>query len=473
MKPIQSFNGYGHPWVGGTGSNKLDFENASLTKATKTGTADDFMLTVTDSGISMIVFSLPNSFAGKTLYISGDFARTGVHANDIVCTGQYTVGGVVSYPTFGTYSSGTASLSDVAYTIPVGATDIAFRVIAAATADTSTGETLTVQNLRLCETTEQAWSPYENICPISGWVGAEATRTGKNLLQNNLVEGTANGVTFTKNVNGAISLSGTSTANTVRPINVGVPLLLKQGVEYILTGGVQDVASLQIRKFSDSSAIAQGYTVNYTPDEDVEVLIRISINNGKVTDGTVVSPMVRLASDSDPSYEPYNGNVYPISWQTEAGTVYGGTIDFTSGVLTVTEQSYSIDGSRTPTGINTSRVPNYTIFFDYLAGSLTNPAIVQYKPLLICDSLPTKSATMYDIAESSVTSLSTYPHSVVFKMPTSLVGSDAASVTTYLQAHPMQIVAPLETPVTYQLTPQQITTLLGKNNIWVTLTPSA
>lgn len=32
-----------------------------------------------------------------------------------------------------------------------------------------------------------------------------------------------------------------------------------------------------------------------------------------------------------------NPTVYPISWQTEAGTVYGGTVDLVSGVLTVTD----------------------------------------------------------------------------------------------------------------------------------------
>ena len=35
-------------------------------------------------------------------------------------------------------------------------------------------------------------------------------------------------------------------------------------------------------------------------------------------------------------YEPYNGTTYPISWASEAGTVYGGTLDVVSGTLTVT-----------------------------------------------------------------------------------------------------------------------------------------
>ena len=43
--------------------------------------------------------------------------------------------------------------------------------------------------------------------------------------------------------------------------------------------------------------------------------------------------MIRLASETDDSYEPYQGSTYTTSL---GQTVYGGTLDMVSGVLTVT-----------------------------------------------------------------------------------------------------------------------------------------
>ena len=43
-----------------------------------------------------------------------------------------------------------------------------------------------------------------------------------------------------------------------------------------------------------------------------------------------------LNPSSVSDYHAYNGTTYAVSWQTEAGTVYGGNLDLTTGVLTVT-----------------------------------------------------------------------------------------------------------------------------------------
>ena len=46
------------------------------------------------------------------------------------------------------------------------------------------------------------------------------------------------------------------------------------------------------------------------------------------------------------------------------------------------------------------------------------------------------------------------------------IAPNVASFVTWLQSNPIQAVYPLETPQTYQLTPQEVKTLLGQNNIW-------
>ena len=42
-------------------------------------------------------------------------------------------------------------------------------------------------------------------------------------------------------------------------------------------------------------------------------------------------------SESETEYEDFNGTSYPIDWTSVAGTVYGGSIDVLTGVLTVTD----------------------------------------------------------------------------------------------------------------------------------------
>ena len=44
---------------------------------------------------------------------------------------------------------------------------------------------------------------------------------------------------------------------------------------------------------------------------------------------------VAFSSTQPDAYEPYNGNTYSVDWSTQAGTVYGGTVDVVTGVLTV------------------------------------------------------------------------------------------------------------------------------------------
>ena len=99
------------------------------------------------------------------------------------------------------------------------------------------------------------------------------------------------------------------------------------------------------------------------------------------------------------SYEPYiDTTTLPISWQSEAGTVYGGILDVTSGVLTVTD----------------AQIASY-------AGETLPGEWISDRDVYVAGTTPTTGA---------------------------------------------QVVYELATPLTYNLTPQEITSLLGQNNIW-------
>ena len=117
----------------------------------------------------------------------------------------------------------------------------------------------------------------------------------------------------------------------------------------------------------------------------------------------MVDPQLELGSTAT-DYAPYTGNQISVTFPSEAGTVYGGTLDVTSGVLTVTDAN-----------------------------------IASYNG----ETLPGEWISDRDVY--------------------------AAGTTPTTGA---QVVYKLATPQTYQLTPTEVTTLLGQNNIWADCGPS-
>ena len=55
---------------------------------------------------------------------------------------------------------------------------------------------------------------------------------------------------------------------------------------------------------------------------------------------------------------------------------------------------------------------------------------------------------------------------VYFALPVDRAGTTLETLNAYLSANPLTIVYPLANPVEYQLTPQQLDTLYGVNNVW-------
>jgi hypothetical protein len=253
----------------------------------------------------------------------------------------------------------------------------------------------------------------------SPWAGG----AGKNKLENSAVSSTSSGVTYTVNSDTTISCLGTASATSY--LTIAQNFSLKAGT-YILNGcpigGGIETMRMSLTIPGVNVAFDTGSGAEFTLDSDVNDLsLGIRIGSGQDVSGKVFKPMIRLATETDPTYAPYSnicpisghtgldavispttetsaGTTYSASWQTEAGEVYGGEIDLVSGVLTVTDGYIaSYDGEILPsTWISDSDV--------YAEG--TTPT--------------TGAEVVYKLAEAQ----------------------------------------------TYQLTPTQIKSLLGTNNAW-------
>lgn len=138
IEPVQDFNGYDHPWPAGGGKNLIensvyDVPESSNSTAIWTGNLNGtYTISIDKRGITSVVY--PNQMAG---YVTVD----GKTISLIYSTGYVTVSGNIT--NIRIYGS-------LAYARLVGTLRIQLE----------SGSTAT------------AWTPYSNICPITGWTGA-------------------------------------------------------------------------------------------------------------------------------------------------------------------------------------------------------------------------------------------------------------------------------------------------------------
>ena len=294
-----------------------------------------------------------------------------------------------------------------------------------------------------------AYAPYSNICPISGWTGANVVRTGFNQWDEEWELGIYNTTTGEKE----------SSSNQIRCKN-GIPVIpdatyyLKVPYPSTLTNFCRGLLYDADDNFVGTIPNFNSNGILYTVPNNVHY-IRFFVS---LIYGTTYKNDICI-NFSDPAkngtYEPYQSNTYSITFPTEAGTVYGGTLDVTTGVLTVDRAMVDLGDL------------DWTISYGRFNAQLSNikPSSRQgAKPNIICSSYPTITPNEWYAGNIGITSLI---NGYVGEGYVGLIDpsySDAATLKTALSG--VQLVYELTNPITYQLTPQEVETLLGQNNIW-------
>ena len=306
-----------------------------------------------------------------------------------------------------------------------------------------------------------------NIRPVSGWTGARINIVAKNIFDEEAADW-KNGY--------YIDASGVETSHSsykysqtyvrVKPsttyavqINKGVNTSLAVSVPYY-----DEDLNFISRESAISSTSAEGVLTGSFTTPDGCAYIRINLPKTDTTDIQVEE------ASSATEYEAFSG-AYPVLWETEAGTVYFGTLDPLKGILTVTHGYIEIDGSK-----SVNAVENHPGCFSYsLGGDALHPVSKAETSTGWCSHykvLTNLTAAAFYSSEYATA----YAHSGL----TNTVGraffsdprySEAADFKAYLEAQaqngtPVQYVFRLETPVQYQLAPAQIEQLAGKNTVW-------
>ena len=282
LKPKQDFNGYDKPWPAGGNVNKFDKATANEGKKLDatgglldnssrfvsdyiavTENADYYLTKVTgaSSGYTCSVYDSNKSFL-RFFQLSGS---SGV-------SGTINVGAGAAYVRF-------ESLS----------TYIDESMFSAGT------------------TAPDKYYSYSNICPIIGHTEAKITRTGKNLLKVTATTQSANGLTFTVNSDGSVRVNGTSTAETNFYLSLTTSLPVGSYILNGCTGGHANTFLIYIDVPYQAADTGSGATFSVS-DSSQLVKVRIVVRNSITLDKTFY-PMIRLASETDATFAPYNSQV--------------------------------------------------------------------------------------------------------------------------------------------------------------------
>ena len=321
LSPIQNLNGYEYPWVGGAGTNVYDDSaktgglidsNGNVSASNAWYLSDYCAIPVGTTKVTMTWESTNSYYQARIVAYDSDKA--------------FIAGSMVAYANSGTYSH-TFDIPNTAKYVRVNYSHIINSVEYPRT------------NVRVnVGSADLGYSPYSNICPIYGY-------DVKNVLPNSATSQEINGVTFTVNSDGTVTANGTASSNAILNIHSGVFTgMLTDGVSYIINGcpfrgGTSGTYELQLRLGASSYAndVGSGATFTYNSSTDSSnSFVRIIVFSGKKVENLVFKPMIRLASDVDDTYVPYNygmyvkkegKNIYPLPTMNYKYTSNGITIE--------------------------------------------------------------------------------------------------------------------------------------------------
>ena len=171
----------------------------------------------------------------------------------------------------------------------------------------------------------QPTNPKENTI----WINTDTKITGyqfsaeyqgKNLLENTAANGTHNGLTFTVNNDGSVTVNGTANAEIYYKFG---DMLYEHIVGTVFsgcTGGSSNTFEIHVSYYNSSHEWINGFnvrdgSVKFKEDANaVHVSVFAHFVSGYTANNITFYPMVRLASETDATYEPYGGAQEGMVW---------------------------------------------------------------------------------------------------------------------------------------------------------------
>ena len=416
--PVQDLHGYDHPWPAGGGKNLFNPQSAEKYWVTVDGSYTQF------SNAKSVTL---DAVAGETYTISSSNERT---ATNVICIAYYD-----------------ENDNNLLRKIPA----------ASGTYVTAKAPTNTAKMIACCYTYPEAgnvqleknssatsYTPYSNICSISGRTSVEVVRCRKNLYDLNK------------------QLFPPNNTNTVLIID------LPHNTDFVFSTD-KTITGLYAQYSDDEEMPNAVYSQAWTNIKYIYSNTSLSFNSGEhkwyrlftyeASGREERTFQLELGSTATP-YEPYQGESYDIDFPQSAGTVYGGTIDLLAGTLTVDMAMVDLGELSWDKG----PVSSETLDYSYFRATPSPQKAENFN--FICSQYETANVNRTNVKNTQI---------CVFNKnssgwPQIVIRDDAYSESTVSEfataMSGVQLAYELATPQTYQLTPETIRTLKGINNVF-------
>lgn len=301
-----------------------------------------------------------------------------------------------------------------------------------------------------------------------------------------------NGLTVTKNADGTVILNGTPT----RTISVNNLFYIPAGEYYFsgfngqYGGGSIDcymwdmAAGARMKQWDGTTNSVSDYGRSFdnqilSQGDSIQYRFSIRVSSGHTCDNVMMYPMIRRRADADGGYVPYS-NICPITGidsvdvvansvthEFDLGrTAYGGSLNVNTGVLTIDKIKIPVsDSSMMPEVSNGWRAGTNANRIGFAIDTALLPKQNDSLDILCNIGYASANANTNNAFEVGACSLYKGNACMYFRfcVPTSVTTVEDAY--TYLKDNNCEFTVPLDTPLTYQLTAQQIALLEGENVI--------
>ena len=449
LEPIQDLHGYDDPWPAGGGVNKL--EPYAIPDGTKYGVeySNNEDGSIKASGEvevrswNFMSATYPLSKYGLSPGTAISLLISGADTQFVArfYNGATLLGGIIIAKNTA-QTIGTAIASGE---VPADATSIEFLVYCQASTFPDVGDTFdktVYPMLAVGSTAPTAWTPYSNICPISGRTSATVTRTGKNLLPTEAQ---------------AVSNwhAGDASSGGYKYYRCNLP----SGTYYVHsphTVPFNNTLYMRTVIYKADGTYTREYMYHATDTSENRDIDPVVIPQGGYlqleeygNDGNAFVNNLWITKSAEAPYEPYAGTTYTIQL---GDTVYGGTLDVVNGTLTVDRIHAAF--------LATGKQDNF-MYTTLSAQSL--PGIKGLNAGVVCNRYP----VFPNVAASEIDpKITMYANGIIRWIEPDYIDKTYQEFNDMMGNNKVEVVYELATPIEITLTPQAINSLVGENNVW-------
>ena len=310
----------------------------------------------------------------------------------------------------------------------------------------------------------------ENVRAISGFEQVKVWQGGKNLVDPALyIQSSANttleGDVFTTNfTSGGLYVNRYGSAKGIHPAGTYTVSVIPVSSYVYLSMFVYDHATGKEIKRLLNVGEQNGYALTFTADAPFRVSIAGSNENANL--GTYSYKLQLEVGTTATEYEPYRGNEITLDL---GQTVYGGSLDWKTGLLTITKKMWIMTG--TESGWSESSEASEKACSIFVNSSATTDKKLGYGTSVCSHFLNTKDNSAFNASKVRIGIYG--DHSDLPRMyfdwgenSSTTPDFKAWLAEQYANGTPVTVVYDLATPTTIQLTPQEILALAGTNSIY-------